>query len=112
MNILVTPDARAKIDDYLGRHGFSGRPVRLQVKPTKCMGGRGYSYEIDVAEAPKPEDMIVESEGVRLLVDPTSAALLADVRIERLGEGPLASLDVKNSRATGRCPCGHHDILA
>lgn len=112
MDIHVTPDARARIDDYLGRHGFAGRPVRLRVKRSKCMGGRGHSYDLDVADAAAPDDLVVESEGVRVLVDPASAALLADVRIERLGDGPLAALDVKNSRATGRCPCGNHDILA
>lgn len=111
MNLLVTPEARARIDGFLHRNGIAGHTVRLAVVRSSCMGGRGHSYSIEPVPAPASDDVVVEQDGLKVAVDPKSAALLDEVRIERVGEAPLDAIVVQNSHAVGRCRCGHHDIM-
>ena len=81
-DITLTPAAAERVRRHLAsRSGALG--LRLGVKTTGCSG---YSYVINYAEAVGPQDVVYESEGVRLFVDRSSVELLAGTRVDFVRE--------------------------
>lgn len=111
MEVEITDSARDKIQGFLGKERAHGKPLRLSVVKTHCMGGRGHGYDLRVAEEPRPEDATVTSNGLSLLVDPASAQLLAKVEVDYVEGFEENGFRVTNSNAVGKCPCGHHDLF-
>lgn len=111
MAIQVTDSAQRKIHELLARDGLAGRPLRLGVVRTHCMGGRGHAYGLGVSTDDVDGDTSHEVGGITVLVDPTSAALLEDVEIDYIDGFRGAGFQVSNSKAMGKCPCGHHDLF-
>ncbi|HLE45998.1 MAG TPA: iron-sulfur cluster assembly accessory protein [Thermoplasmata archaeon] len=111
MAIRVTDAAQRKIRELLEREGPAGRPLRLGVVRTHCMGGRGHAYGLGVSTDEVDGDTSHEVGGIKVLVDPTSATLLEDVEIDYVDGFRGAGFQVRNSKAVGKCPCGHHDLF-
>jgi iron-sulfur cluster assembly protein len=69
-------------------------------------GCSGFSYELSFADAAAPGDQVIEVDGVRVLVDQTSAPIVEGSTLEfddaMLGGG----LKMLNPRATHECACG------
>jgi len=108
----LTETARAKIREFLASEHTDGKPVRFAAEKTHCMGGRGYAYRLSLSEGKQEGDIAVVVGDQVLLVDPTSARLLEEVRIDYVDGFEGTGFAVVNSKALSRCPCGHHDILA
>ena len=73
MTVSVTPKAARQIRKALAQRG-GGCGLRVAVKTSGCSG---YAYALEFAEAPGPEDLLFESEGVQLLVDAKCTVALA-----------------------------------
>lgn|GEM_PF-4738218 len=111
MRIELTDAAHAKILDFPVAEGTNERRLRFAVHRTNCMGGRGHEYTFHLANGQREGDVVLSSMDVTFLVDPDSARLVGDVKID-YGEGLTESgCRVTNSRSTGKCPCGHHDLF-
>lgn len=111
MDVEITDSARDKIRGFLEKGGADGKPLRLSVVRTHCMGGRGHAYGLEVAERPAADDAIAEANGLSLVVDPASAPLLGTVEIDYVEGFEESGFQVTNSNAVGKCPCGHHDLF-
>lgn len=111
MEVEITDSARDKIHGFLGKEHADGKPLRLSVARTHCMGGRGYGYDLQVAEGSRTDDATVSSNGLALLVDPASVHLLGKVEIDYVEGFEENGFRVTNSNAIGKCPCGHHDLF-
>jgi len=112
MNIDITEPALAKIHQLLAAQGAEGRPVRLAVVRTHCMGGRGHAYRFQLADGMGENDQAVDAGGLSVIIDGASAHLLADVSIDYVDKFEESGFVVSNSNAIGKCPCGHHDLFA
>ncbi|MBA3586537.1 MAG: NifU family protein [Chloroflexi bacterium] len=81
-NLLsITPDARTKIDGVRAFNEFPDAVLRVRVLAKE---GRQFRYEIAL-EDPREradEDLAVESDGLTVVLDPTSASDLAGATIE------------------------------
>lgn len=111
MDIGITDSAREKIAKFLEAEGADGKPLRLAIVRTHCMGGRGYGYGLQAADDKRADDAVATSNGLSLLVDPASARLLETVEIDYIEGFEESGFRVTNSRARGKCPCGHHDLF-
>src|SRR5918998_1288836 len=79
--LTVTPEARAKIDGVRTFNEFPDAVLRVRVLAKE---GRRFRYEIAL-EDPRDradEALAVESDGLTVVVDPTSAADLAGATID------------------------------
>ena len=76
--------------------------LRLSVQESGCAG---YQYEMGLVEQEKPEDVSFESHGVRILIDPSSVALLSGTTIDFVNnqDGTGFSFDNPNARSKGGC---------
>jgi len=75
------------------------------------MGGRGHSHELAVAEKESDDDVVVESSGLTFVINPPSARILAGAHADHVETLKESGFKVSNPNATGKCPCGHHDLF-
>lgn len=81
-----------------------GQFVRLAVLGGGCSG---FSYKFDFDDSFDPaEDIIVERDGARLVVDKTSLELLQGSEVDYSESLMEAGFKVKNPNAVSSCGCG------
>ena len=77
--------------------------LRLSVEGGGCSG---FQYKFDLAEAPAGDDMVSETDGVRLVVDPVSLDLVAGSTVDYVESLGGAAFKVENPQAAAGCGCG------
>ncbi|HSV01975.1 MAG TPA: iron-sulfur cluster insertion protein ErpA [Phenylobacterium sp.] len=82
-----------------------GRPVMLRVA-VEGGGCSGFQYQFDLVERAEDDDLIVERDGARALVDVVSLALLKGSEIDFVEELVGAQFRVRNPNAKSSCGCG------
>ena len=87
----------------LGRS--DGRPPMLRVA-VEGGGCSGFQYTFDLVETAEDEDLVVERDGARALVDVVSLALLKGSEIDFVDELAGAEFRVRNPNAKSSCGCG------
>jgi iron-sulfur cluster assembly protein len=102
MSITITPVANERM-----RHFLAGSPaaagVRFGVKRTGCSV---FAYVVDLADTVGDGDQMVEVDGLPLIINDSSVALVEGVVIDFQRQGLNASFVVHNPNATGACGCG------
>ena len=76
--------------------------LRVAVEGGGCSG---FQYDIRLDE-PAPDDLVLEKDGVRVVIDPVSLPFLADAEIDFADELIGARFVVHNPNATSSCGCG------
>lgn len=102
--LSVTDKAATRIAALAHKEGRPEPILRVRVTAGGCSG---FTYELSFADRPADDDVVVEaSGGVRILVDPISAPIVAGSTLEfndaLLGGG----LKMLNPQATHECACG------
>ena len=105
MTLNVTEAAAGEIKKFMeaeeGLPQTSG--LRVRVVPGGCSG---FQYSLNVEEGSRPNDHVMESNGVRLFVDMFSAQYLNGVEIDYVTSVMGSGFTFKNPNATGGCGCG------
>lgn len=76
--------------------------LRLFVEKGGC-AGMNYAMKID---APRPDDTVVEHDGVRVFVDPDSLAYLRGSEVDYVDALNDAGFKIHNPNAARSCGCG------
>jgi iron-sulfur cluster assembly protein len=101
--ITMTPVAAGKVQELLAQRGTPGIGLRLGVRGGGCSGN---SYFMEFCEAEAPGDEVIESNGVKLIVDLKSAVLLGGTEIDYV-EGLMgAGFKFNNPNVKHSCACG------
>lgn len=77
--------------------------LRLSVEGGGCSG---FQYKFDLAPAPEPDDVVSETDGVQLVVDPVSLGLVAGSVVDFVESLGGAAFRVENPQAAAGCGCG------
>jgi len=77
--------------------------VRLAVQAAGCSG---YRYRVDHAEAIGPQDVVYESHGIRIAVDPASLPHVQGTTLDVEQDGLSRRLRFDNPNAAQTCGCG------
>lgn len=77
--------------------------LRLAVEGGGCSG---FQYKFEMAGEPEADDLVSETDGVRLLVDPMSLELIAGATVEYVESLGGAAFRVTNPQAASGCGCG------
>ena len=101
--IRLTDGAARKIQALLAREGRSAGVLRVAVVGGGCSG---YSYKMDLQAGPAPSDFLVETKGVKVVVDPKSANYLAGSELDYAFALQGGGFKVKNPNAACSCSCG------
>ena len=77
--------------------------LRLAVEGGGCAG---FTYKFELAEAAEADDSIVETDGVKLVVDPISLDLVRGSAVDFVEDLGGAAFKVTNPNAQSGCGCG------
>ncbi|BAK68275.1 iron-sulfur cluster insertion protein ErpA [Sphingobium sp. SYK-6] len=102
MDVALTPSAAARVASIAQRQG---KPpiLRLAVEGGGCSG---FQYRFGLAEEPEEDDLIVETDGVRLVVDSMSLDLVRGGTVDFVDNLGGSAFRVENPNATAGCGCG------
>jgi len=96
----VTPRAFERLSEIGAAD--DGKALRVAVDGGGCSG---FQYEI-VLDEPKEDDLILQGEGQRVVVDSVSLPFLANAVIDFTEELIGARFVINNPNATSSCGCG------
>ena len=102
MTITLTDRAAARIRDILAREPGKNA-LRIAVNGGGCSG---FQYEFQLAETPAEDDLVIERNGVKALVDPVSQGFLEGAEIDFVDDLMGQSFRIRNPNATSSCGCG------
>jgi len=100
--IKITSSAARRVTTLLQKQGRPGGVLRVSVVGGGCSG---LQYKMDLQDAPANRDFLVESAGVRVVVDPKSALYVTGSELDYL-DTLQGGFKVKNPNAATSCSCG------
>src|ERR1044071_2315980 len=100
--ITLTPRAAKQVRSMQAELNAPQKRLRVLVESGGCSG---FQYGMSFDE-PKPEDAQLESEGVPMVIDPTSLAYLEGCSIDFDDGLHGKGFEIKNPNAQSTCGCG------
>ena len=82
--------------------GNEGKALRIAVEGGGCSG---FQYEISLGN-PTKEDLVIESDGEKVIIDAASLPFLENAIIDYADELIGARFVIENPNATSSCGCG------
>ena len=101
--IAVTERASQELRKLFEKKGGQDGAMRVAVIGGGCAG---LSYKMDMVDSPRPKDILVESLGVRIVVDPKSALYVSGSKLDFSDDLQNGGFQVTNPNATSHCSCG------
>ena len=100
--VKLTASAALKVSSLLTKQGRPNGVLRVAVVGGGCSG---LQYKMDLQDAPANRDILVETAGVRVVVDPKSALYVTGSELDYL-DTLDGGFKVKNPNAATSCSCG------
>ena len=69
-------------------------------------GCSGFQYRFDLVKERAPDDLLIERDGARVVVDPVSLEFVQGSEIDFVDELIGAQFKIKNPNVTASCGCG------
>ena len=101
-SIAVTARAAKRIAEILKSEPVA-RMMRVSVEGGGCSG---FQYKFDLVPDREPDDLVVERDGVSVLVDPVSLPYMAGSELDFVDDLIGAQFKIKNPLAKASCGCG------
>jgi iron-sulfur cluster assembly protein len=101
--IKVTENAANKVGSLLTRQGRAHGVLRVAVVGGGCSG---LQYKMDLQDGPANRDILVESAGIKVVVDPKSALYVTGSELDYVDALQDGGFKVKNPNAATSCSCG------
>jgi len=100
--MTLSPSAAARIALIAEKQGKPAA-LRLAVEGGGCSG---FQYRFGLAESIEDDDLVVETDGVKLVVDPMSLDLVAGSVVDFVDSLGGSAFKVENPLAAAGCGCG------
>jgi len=101
--VKLTLNAGKKVGALLTKQGRPNGVLRVAVVGGGCSG---LQYKMDLQDGPANRDFLVESAGVRVVVDPKSALYVTGSELDYVEALQEGGFKVKNPNAATSCSCG------
>jgi iron-sulfur cluster assembly protein len=101
--ITVTDKAAEKAMAILTKSGVADAALRVFVAGGGCSG---YQYGMAIARNREADDIEIENNGVRLVVDSKSAMLLDGAEVDYADDLMKGGFTISNPNAVHTCACG------
>jgi iron-sulfur cluster assembly protein len=103
--VVLSPEAAEKARQFIGDEGLSvdTAGLRVSVLPGGCSG---FQYGLNLEEEPRGDDEVIESQGIKLFVDPFSLQYLKGTLIGYHSSFQGSGFTFSNPNAMGGCGCG------
>ena len=101
--IKLTENAAKKVGTLLTKQGRPNGVLRVAVIGGGCSG---LQYKMDLQDQPANRDILVQSAGIRVVVDPKSALYVTGSELDYLDVLQDGGFKVNNPNAATSCSCG------
>ena len=101
-DVIVTERAARRIAEIAAAEPKNPM-LRVSVEGGGCSG---FQYKFDLVGQSEPDDVVIEREGARVLIDPVSLEYLGGSEIDFVDDLIGQSFKVHNPKATASCGCG------
>jgi len=101
--IRVTSGAAQKVSSLLAKQGRPKGVLRVAVMGGGCFG---LQYKMDLQDGPANRDILVETGGIKVVVDPKSALYVSGSELDYVEALQGGGFKVKNPNAASSCSCG------
>lgn len=101
--MTVTEAAAARVRDLIARADKPVAGVRVGVKNGGCAG---MSYTMDLADTVEKGDEVIETQGVKVLIDPKAVLFLLGTTMDFTIDKMSAKFVFRNPNETSACGCG------
>lgn len=102
MAINLTAAAADRVRNFITARGH-GVGLRLGVKKTGCSG---FAYVVNYADEIGANDVVFDSGGVTVVVDPSSLPYIDGTEIDFVRHGLSEAFRFRNPNVKGECGCG------
>jgi iron-sulfur cluster assembly protein len=102
MAITLSDKAAKHVANYLNKRG-KGIGLRLGVRTSGCSG---MAYKLEFVDESAGDDLIFESKGVKVFVDPKSLPYLDGMELDYTREGLNEGFKFNNPNVKDQCGCG------
>jgi len=101
----LTERAAVEVRKYLAEEqvDLATAGLRIAVQPGGCSG---FKYSLNIEDKEADDDLVLESQGVRLFVDTFSAQYLNGITVDYKSNFQESGFAFDNPNATGGCGCG------
>jgi len=101
--LVFTSGAAAKVASLIEEEGNPGLMLRVYIQGGGCSGFQyGFTFDEEVKEG----DTEVETDGVKLLIDPMSFQYLTGAEVDYTEGLQGAQFVIRNPNASTTCGCG------
>jgi iron-sulfur cluster assembly accessory protein len=101
-NVNLSERAARRINEIMAGEP-AGSMLRISVNGGGCSG---FQYAFEVDRTRQPDDIIVERDGARVLVDEVSLQYMDGSTIDFVDDLIGQSFKIENPHATASCGCG------
>ena len=101
--VKLTATAAKKVSTLLTKQGRPAGVLRVAVIGGGCSG---LQYKMDLQDRPQNRDFLVESAGVKVVVDPKSALYVTGSELDYVEALTDGGFKVTNPNAATSCSCG------
>lgn len=102
MSVTLSESAAQHVSNFIAKRG-KGFGIRLGVKTSGCSG---MAYKLEFVDETQGEDLVFESHGVKIIVDPKSLAYLDGTELDFVREGLNEGFKFNNPNVKDQCGCG------
>lgn len=101
--ITITQSASEKLQTIMTEKNIAQHSLRVFVSDGGCSG---MSYGMTFAQLPEATDKVLESEGIKVVIDPTSYPYLEGANIDYIDSLMGGGFRIENPNAVQSCSCG------
>ena len=98
----LSESAARHVSNFIAKRG-KGFGIRLGVKTSGCSG---MAYKLEFVDNTESEDLVFESHGVKVVIDPKSLAYLDGTELDFVKEGLNEGFKFNNPNVKDQCGCG------
>ena len=101
-NVTVSDSAARRIGEIVANEP-PDTMLRISVEGGGCSG---FQYRFDLTQQSDNDDLIIEKNGIRVLIDPVSVEYMAGSEIDFVDDLIGAAFKINNPLAVAGCGCG------
>ena len=101
--MTVTPAAAERVKALIDGRGKPTAGIRIGVRSKGCSG---LSYTLEFADKQEAMDEVIDTGGIKLLIDPKASLFLIGTEMDYEEEKLKSGFVFKNPNEKGRCGCG------
>ena len=102
MGVTLSESAAKHVTNFLTKRG-KGIGLRLGVRTSGCSG---MAYKLEFVDETAEDDIVFESNGVKVFIDPKSLPYLDGMELDFAREGLNEGFKFNNPNVKDQCGCG------